>query len=66
MERMGQLDSRDRREIEQRLKFSLELSSPTTDDFLRNMTPELFKKAYGDLADDLKMKALEDLIDGVD
>jgi mRNA interferase MazF len=66
MERMEQLDSRDRREIEQRLKFSLELSSPTTDDFLRNMTPELFKKAYGHLADDLKMKALEDLIDGVD
>jgi mRNA interferase MazF len=66
MERMGQLDSRDRREIEQRLKFSLELSSPTTDDWLRNMTPELFKKAYGHLADDLKMKALEDLIDGVD
>ena len=66
MERMGQLDSRDKTEIEQRLKFSLELSSPTTDDFLMNMTPELFKKAYGHLPDDLKMKALEDLIDGVD
>ena len=66
IERMGQLELRDKTEIEQRLKFSLGLSSVTTDDFLRSMTPELFKKAYGHLPDDLKMKALEDLIDGVD
>jgi mRNA interferase MazF len=66
LERMGQLELRDKTEIEQRLKFSLGLSSSTTDDFIRSMTPELFKKAYGYLPDDLKMKALEDLIDGVD
>ncbi len=66
LERMGQLESRDKTEIDQRLKFSLQLSSTITDDWLRNMTPELFKKAYGHLPDDLKMKALEDLIDGVD
>jgi hypothetical protein len=28
------------------------------------MTPELFKKAYGYLPEDLRMKALEDLLDG--
>jgi mRNA interferase MazF len=66
LERIGQLEPRDKTEIEQRLKFSLGLSSSTTDDFIRNMTPELFKKAYGHLPDDLKVKALEDLIDGVD
>lgn len=65
-ERMGQLELRDKTEIEQRLNFSLGLSSAITDAFLQNMTPELLKKAYGHLADNLKTKTLEDLIDGVD
>jgi hypothetical protein len=34
--------------------------------FFNTMTPELFKKAYGHLPNDLKVNALEDLIDGVD
>ena len=65
LERMGQLQSKDRDKIEERLMYSLGLSGEPTDDWFRNnMTPELFKKAYGYLPEDLRMKALEDLLDG--
>lgn len=64
--RIGQLESRDRNEIEERLKFILGFSNELTDDWFRqNVNPEFFKKAFGFLADDLKMKTLEDLIDEV-
>jgi mRNA interferase MazF len=65
--RIGQLEARDKNEIEERLKFTLGFSNELTDDWFRqNVNPEFFKKAFGFLADDVKMKALEDLIDGVD
>ena len=67
LERMGQLQSKDKNKIEERLKYSLGLSSEPTDDwFQQNASPELLKKIYGYMPDSLKMKALEDLVDGVE
>lgn len=58
---------KDKDKIEERLKYSLGLSSAPTDDWIQqNTSPELLKKIYGYIPDSLKMKALEDLVDGVE
>ena len=67
LERMGQLQIKDKDKIEERLKYSLGLSNEPTDDwFQQNASPELLKKIYGYIPNPFKIKALEDLIDGVD
>jgi mRNA interferase MazF len=67
LDRMGQLEKKDRQEIEKRLKYVLGMSrDPDEDWFQQNASPELLKKVYGYILDDLKIQALDDLLDEVE
>jgi mRNA interferase MazF len=67
LERIGQLQSKDRDKIEERLKYLLGLSSEPTDDwFQHNASPELLRKIYGYMPDSLRIQALEELVDGIE
>lgn len=67
LERIGQLEAKDRQEIEERLRYVLNLSTEPTDDwFKQNASPELLKKLHGYLSEDLKLEFVEDLLDSLD
>ena len=63
-ERIGQLNKKDKQEIERRLKYYLDISEePNGDWFVRNASIELLKKVYESLPNEEKEKALEELVD---
>jgi hypothetical protein len=64
IERLGQLDRKDKDGIEERLKYALGISETPSDDWFRkNASPELIKKIYDYLPTSLQDKAIENLLD---
>lgn len=67
LDRIGQLDRKDKNEINRRLQFFLNISeSPSNDWFKNNASPELVEKIYGYLPDVERKELLESLIDDVE
>ena len=66
MQRMGTISQDIRKEIELRLKFSLNLSENPSDDwFAANASPQLLKKIFSGLNEEQKENALTDLLDSI-
>lgn len=64
IERIGQLDQKDKNGIEERLKYVLNINEePSEDWFKKNTSPELIKRLYSYLPASIQEEALEDLLD---
>jgi mRNA interferase MazF len=58
--RIGQVDKSDKEAIEERLKYFLNIQENPSDDwFTNNASPELLKKVFNYLSEDIKQSALE-------
>lgn len=67
LERIGQLDKSDKESIEERLKYLLNIQQNPSDDwFANNASPELLKKVFNYLNEDIKQVVLEELIENID
>lgn len=67
IQRMGQLERKDKSGIEERLKYFLDIGDNPSDDwFQANATPALVQKIYGYLPDVEKSALLEKLVDDLD
>jgi hypothetical protein len=63
--RLGQLDKGDKREIEHRLRYYLNLLESEEDWLAKNARPELLLKVYARLSDEQKESVLEELLDAM-
>ena len=64
MQRMGVISADDRKAIELRLKFSLQLSETPSDDwFTENASPELLKQIFSNLNKEQQENIVTDLLD---
>jgi mRNA interferase MazF len=67
LDRMGQLDATDKKEIERRLKYFFGVAhSPDEDWFKQNASPELVQKIFGYLPNTEKNKVLETLLEDLE
>jgi mRNA interferase MazF len=65
--RCGQLDAKDKTEIQERLKYYLNFDSILSEDwFKKNATPEVIKKLFGYLSDSKKNETIEDLLENIE
>lgn len=65
--RIGQIDKPDKEAIDERLKYLFNIQEePSNDWFVNNASPELLKKVFNYLSEDIKQSALEELIDDLD
>ncbi|MEM9007898.1 MAG: type II toxin-antitoxin system PemK/MazF family toxin [Cyanobacteria bacterium P01_F01_bin.86] len=66
LRRKGQLEKKDKEELDRRLKFLLGFDdNPNEDWFKQNATPELVQKIYGYLSESDRNTLLENLLDGL-
>jgi len=64
IERIGQLDQKDKDGIEERLKYALNINeTPSEDWFKKNTSPELIQRLYSYLPASIQERTLEDLLD---
>jgi mRNA interferase MazF len=67
LDRDGQLDANDKKEIKQRLKYFLGFDDePGEDWFRKNVTPQLIQNIYSYLTDSEKSQLLEDLLETIE
>ncbi len=67
LNRIGQIDKSDKEAVEERLKYFLNIQeNPSEDWFANNASPELLRKVFDYLPENLKKSALEELIDDLE
>ncbi len=67
LKRIGQLDKSDKKAIEERLRYYLDINNnPTQDWFMQNASPELVEKIYSYLSEEEQIQTLETLISKID
>ncbi|NET72635.1 MAG: type II toxin-antitoxin system PemK/MazF family toxin [Sphaerospermopsis sp. SIO1G2] len=63
LKRIGQLDKADKKAIEERLKYFLNIQdNPSEDWFARNASPDIVEKVFDCLSEEDKSSVIEDLI----
>lgn len=67
LERVGQIDKKDKENIQKRLKYYFGITNESDQDwFRRNATPELLQKVFFSLSPEQRTDALDSLLDALD